>query len=294
MNRRTFAQTLATGTAGLGLRPDGASATSPALLELPASPLDQQQDNMMQVMTRFVDDLAQGDAKRREAIAPSRPRQIAMVAYPGMFPLDLLGPHTVFSDLLNTQIHLVWKAKQQVAAGRGVVLNVTPFTDCPKDLDVLFVPGGTVGTTAAMQDPEVLDFLRSRASTTRYITSVCTGSLVLGAAGLLEGYRATSHWLTHDLLSRFGATPVKARVVEDRNRITGAGVTAGLDFALVLVARLAGENYARAETLNLEYDPAPPYKAGTPTSAGPLVAGAMSRMYASSLKAFEQVASVRR
>ena len=241
----------------------------------------------MQVMTRFVDDLAQGDPKVKEAIAPTKPRQIAMVAYPGMFPLDLLGPLTVFSDMLNTQVHLVWKAKQQIPAGRGVSLTTTAFADVPPNLDVLFLPGGTVGTIAAMRDQELLAFLRSRAASTRYITSVCTGSLILGAAGLLTGYRATSHWLTHDLLSQFGATPVKARVVEDRNRITGAGVTAGLDFALLLTARLAGENYAKAEQLNIEYDPDPPFKAGSVKGAGTVVSGALGRMYAPSLDAFK-------
>ena len=284
MNRRDFHKQLAAGMALGTLAPTAGQAAADAA-EVATSPLAQ--DPMMQVMTRFVDDLAQGDPKVKEAIAPTKPRQIAMVAYPGMFPLDLLGPLTVFSDLLSTQVHLVWKTKQQVPAGRGVTLTTTAFADVPRDLDVLFLPGGTVGTVAAMRDQEVLAFLRSRAATTRYITSVCTGSLILGAAGLLQGYRATSHWLTHDLLAQLGASPVKARVVEDRNRITGAGVTAGLDFALLLTARLAGDNYAKAEQLNIEYDPDPPFKAGSVKGAGPVVSGALGRMYAPSLEAFK-------
>ncbi len=240
----------------------------------------------MRTMQRFVDDLSNGDASMKERIAPSRPRNIAMMAYPGMYPLDLLAPLTVFSDLLNTNVHLVWKTKATIPAGRGVQVQTIAFADCPDSLDVLFVPGGTVGTIAALGDDEVLSFLRDRAPKSRYVTSVCTGSLVLAAAGLLEGYRATSHWLVLDLLKNYGATPERRRVVEDRNRITGAGVTAGLDFALALTARLAGENYAKAEQLNIEYDPHPPFGAGTEEGAGPLVRDAMHRMYASAREGF--------
>lgn len=291
MNRRQFNRQLAVGAAGLTAisrldRPTPNTAdTAPSVPNLADD--RQQQDQMMQVMTRFVDDLAQGDAKAREAIAPSQPRQIAMLAYPGMFPLDLLGPLTIFSDLLSTQVHLVWKDRQPIAAGRGVQLQPIPFDECPQSLDVLFVPGGTAGTLTAMRDEAVLTFLRTRAAGARYITSVCTGSLILGAAGLLKGYRATSHWLTRDLLTQLGATPVHARVVEDRNRITGAGVTAGLDFALLMTARLAGENYAKAEQLNVEYDPSPPFHAGTVAGAGPRVSGALRRMYEPTLDAFK-------
>lgn len=282
MHRRDFSRRVALGAAALAVAP-GALAATPSTPD--THPL--QQDPMMKVMERFVDDLAEGNAKAREAIAPTTPRQVAMIAYPGMFPLDLLGPHAIFSDLLNTQVHLVWKTKGVVNAGRGIQLSTIPFADVPPNLDVLFLPGGTMGTMAAMRDPELLAFLRERAPTTRYMTSVCTGSLILGAAGLLRGYKATSHWLTHDLLKDFGATPVHRRVVEDRNRITGAGVTAGLDFAFVVTARLAGENYAKAEMLNTEYDPAPPYKAGSLAGAGPLVGGALGRMYAPALEAFK-------
>jgi cyclohexyl-isocyanide hydratase len=139
-----------------------------------------------------------------------------------------------------------------------------------------------------MGDREVHAFLQRQAKTAKYVTSVCTGSMVLAAAGLLKGYRATSHWLTRDLLAGLGAIPVEQRVVEDRNRITSAGVTAGLDLAFVVTAKLATINYAKAEMLNVEYDPAPPFRAGTPKSAGPLVYGALRDMYGSARKAFEQ------
>jgi cyclohexyl-isocyanide hydratase len=141
------------------------------------------------------------------------------------------------------------------------------FTDCPEKLDVLFVPGGVPGTLTMMEDKEVLDFLADRGAKAKWVTSVCTGSLILGAAGLLKGYRATSYWATLDVLPTFGATPVKRRVVTDRNRITGGGVTAGLDFGLDLVARLRTPEYAKAVQLYLEYDPAPRFNAGSPAKA---------------------------
>jgi len=290
LSRRAFGHRLALGAAALAAAPDLSHAVvhapAPERDVLHAPSLAQEQDPMMRTMQRLVDDLSEGNPQMKERIAPRTPRQIAMMAYPGMYPLDLLGPLTVFSDLLNTQVHLVWKTRMAVPAGRGVVVNTTPFAECPEDLDVLFVPGGTVGTIGAIQDAQVLDFLRSRAPKAKFVTSVCTGSLILGAAGLLDGYRATSHWLVHDLLTRYGATPVKERVVQDRNRITGAGVTAGLDFALLLTARLAGDNYAKAEQLNIEYDPAPIFDAGNEAGAGPLVSGAMRRMYASARDGF--------
>ena len=122
-----------------------------------------------------------------------------------------------------------------------------------------------------LEDPEVLDFVASRGERATYVTSVCTGSLVLGAAGLLHGYRATSHWAYRDLLPLVGAEPVEARVVEDRNRITGGGVTSGIDFGLTLLARLAGEDYARGWQLGTEYDPQPPFQSGTPDQADPFI-----------------------
>jgi cyclohexyl-isocyanide hydratase len=130
-----------------------------------------------------------------------------------------------------------------------------------------------------MDDVEVLDFLANRGKSAKLVTSVCSGALVLGAAGLLKGYKATTHWAVHDVLPLLGATGVKARVVEDRNRITAGGITSGIDFGLRIAARLRGDDFARALELNLEYDPKPPFATGTPAKAGPKIATAMTRMY---------------
>jgi len=149
-----------------------------------------------------------------------------------------------------------------------------------KYLDILFVPGG-MGQQAMMQDREALAFLGDRASRSGYVTSVCSGSLLLGAAGLLKGYKATSHWATRDALRMFGAEPIDARVVVDRNRISGGGVTAGIDFGLVVLAKLRGDDAAKLTQLAMEYDPEPPFHAGSPKSAGPaIVEQAMSFMAA--------------
>lgn len=195
---------------------------------------------------------------------------IGMVVYPGMFLLDLVGPLTVFEALMNREIHLLWKDLNPVkseGAGGIVVTPTTTFKDCPKNLDVLFVPGGVPGTFVMMEDSEVINFLIEQGKSAKYITSVCTGSFILGAAGLLNGFRATSYWSMIDNLREFGATPVRSRVVTDRNRITGGGVTAGMDFGLSIVAKLRSPEYAQAIQLYLEYDPAPPYNAGTPGKA---------------------------
>ena len=140
----------------------------------------------------------------------------------------------------------------------------TAIAECPQPLDVLFIPGG-FGTRDMMADEQVLDFVRSAGASARYVASVCTGSLVLGAAGLFDGYRATAHWTKVDDLAQFGATPERSRVVRDRNRITAGGITAGIDFGLTLLAELKGERVARATQLMMEYDPAPPFASGTPT-----------------------------
>ena len=152
------------------------------------------------------------------------------------------------------------------------------FDDCPKDLDVLFVPGGEF---SIMLDAEVLTFLADRGARAKYVTSVCGGSIVLGAAGLLKGYKATSHWSAIQALPLFGATPVETRVVKDRNRISGGGVTAGIDFGLVLLAEMLGEDVAKMSQLSLEYDPAPPFDAGTPKKAGPVIMGKLQERFGS-------------
>ena len=207
------------------------------------------------------------------------PQQIAMLIYPQMTALDLIGPCQFLSGMGNVDVHLVWKTKgKPVVSDAGIPITpTTTFAECPDNLTVLFVPGGAFGTMDVMQDKAVLDFLAKKAKTAKWITSVCTGSLVLGAAGLLKGYKATSHWSVRDeILPLLGATPVKARVVEDRNRMTGAGVTAGMDFALRLIAKLRNEKMATQ--LGMEYDPQPPYQAGTPEGAGADILNMMHAM----------------
>ncbi len=199
--------------------------------------------------------------------APPRPK-VAMLVYPDMILLDLVGPQTMLS-IAMADIHLVWKNLDPVATDVGLPVSAnTTFATCPADLDVLFVPGGLKGTVALMRDKEVLEFLADRGARARYVTSVCTGSLALGAAGLLNGYRATSHWYVRDLLPLMGATVAPDRVVVDRNRITGGGVTAGLDFGLTLTAALRDEEAARRIQLVLEYAPKLPFDAGEPEVAG--------------------------
>ena len=195
--------------------------------------------------------------------------QVAMLVYPRMVLLDLVGPQTILK-ILGSDLHLVGKTRAPVST--DVEIDVTPtttFTDCPADLDVLFVPGGLMGSIAAMQDEATLRFLADRGATAKYVTSVCTGGLVLGAASLLRGYRATAHWGVADLLPLMGATVVHERVVQDRNRLTGGGVTAGLDFGLTLAALLRGEEAAKHVQLIIEYSPQPPFHAGTPDEIGP-------------------------
>lgn len=193
---------------------------------------------------------------------------VVMLLYPNLSQLDLTGPYEVLARNKELTLHLVWKNTDPVRDGSGLrIVPTCSFEDCPQ-ADILFVPGGP-GTGALMEDAQVLDFLRRQARGAHYVTSVCSGSLVLAAAGLLTGYRATCHWLSLSQLALFGAEPVTERVVQDRNRITGAGVTSGIDFALSLTATLFGEDRARATQLMIEYDPAPPFSGGSPDSASP-------------------------
>jgi cyclohexyl-isocyanide hydratase len=203
-----------------------------------------------------------------------KPLEIGMLLYPGFTMLDLVGPLTVFS--MHSQIHLLWKSLEPVASDSGDIkmLPTTVLRDCPARLDVLFVPGG-FGTFEAMKDAELIEFLKDTAPRASYITSVCSGSLILGAAGLLQGFQATSHWACRDMLSQFGAVPVKARLVADRNRFTGGGVTAGIDFGLALLAELRGADAAKQSQLFMEYDPQPPFDAGSPDTAGPEIVHAV-------------------
>lgn len=190
-----------------------------------------------------------------------------MVIYPGMILQDLVGPMTAFK-LTMGDIRLVSRDLNPVQTDIGIPVSATTtYEDCPRDGDVLFVPGGLSGTTALMNDSPTLSFLREMSQHVTYVTSVCTGSLLLGAAGLLKGRRATSHWYVHDILEILGAIPIHARVIEDGPVITGGGVTAGLDFGLTIAARLKGESWARKMMLTLEYAPEPPFQGGAPETA---------------------------
>jgi cyclohexyl-isocyanide hydratase len=200
----------------------------------------------------------------------SAPLQIGLLVFPKVTQLDLTGPLQVFSSVPGAAVHLIWKRIEPVSSDSPLVLTpTTSFADCPQ-LDVICVPGGA-GTDDMVNDEEMLSFLRRQAAGAKYITSVCTGSLVLGAAGLLRGYRATTHWSAIDFLAPFGAVPTRTRVCVDRNRITGGGVTAGIDFALTLVSILVDRRTAEAIQLRLEYNPAPPFEAGSPDTAPPEV-----------------------
>ncbi len=208
---------------------------------------------------------------------------VVMLLYPRLTQLDLTGRYDVLARFEELTLHLVWKTLAPITDSGGLrLLPTATFADCPK-AEILFVPGGP-GQISLMEDKEVISFLRLQADGARYVTSVCTGSLVLGAAGLLTSYRATCHWLSLDQLGFFGVVTVKERVVIDRNRITGAGVTSGIDFALTLVAGLFGEERA------MEYDPKPPFVGGTPASAGPELVESLRAANASFQKEREEVA----
>lgn len=211
---------------------------------------------------------------------PTAPFAVTMLLYPGCTLLDLVGPLTVLAALPGARIELCWKTIGPVQTDTGTaVLADTTLASADTAPTVLFVPGGADGTLALLNDAEVLAWLRDRGTRARWVTSVCSGSLLLGAAGLLDGYAATSHWAVRDTLKHFGARPLAERVVTDRNRVTGGGVTAGIDFGLVLAARLGGEDLARQIQLTMEYAPAPPFAAGTPAEAGPELTAAVIATY---------------
>jgi cyclohexyl-isocyanide hydratase len=191
---------------------------------------------------------------------------IGFFIFPEMTQIDFTEPYEVFSRLPDTSVHVIARTPDPVRSDRGlVVVPSVTCEECPA-LDVLVVPGGP-GTRHVVEDNDALEFLRRQAEKATYVTAVCTGSLVLGAAGLLWGYRASTHWLSLPLLELYGATAVRERVVVDRNRVTAGGCTAGLDFAFRLAAMLRGETIAQQIQLQLEYDPAPPFNSGSPITA---------------------------
>ncbi len=193
-------------------------------------------------------------------------RLIGMLIFPRLTQLDMTGPYEVLARVPNTKVLLVAKSMAPVKTDRGMeIVPTTTIAECPQ-LDLIMVPGGP-GQQDLMEDQAVLEFLQRQARGAKYVTSVCTGSLVLGAAGLLKGKRATSHWAAIDHLKLLGAIPTSERVVTDGNVITGAGVASGIDFALAVAAVLEGEEVARQIQLQIEYDPDPPFNTGSPKTA---------------------------
>lgn len=214
--------------------------------------------------------------------------RFGILVFPQVQQLDLTGPYEVFASAQGSEVHLIWKDKAPVRSATGLMLTpTTTFTECPP-LDVLCVPGGS-GVNALLQDEAVLAFLRERAGQVRYLTSVCTGSLVLGMAGLLKDKRATTHWNAHDFLARLGAIPTEGRVVRDGNLITAGGVTSGIDFGLAVIAELIGEEEAQVIQLSLEYAPEPPFRAGTPREAPETILAAARERLAGSRAAREKL-----
>ncbi len=207
------------------------------------------------------------------------PFRIGLLLFPDITQLDMTGPYEVFIKFPGAKVDLIWKTLQAVTAGGGMqIVSTMTFADCPQ-LDLICVPGGP-GMNALLNDAETLDFIRRQAKSARYVTSVCTGALVLGAAGLLKGKRAATHWLSRDMLAAFGATPVAERVVIDGNVITGGGVTAGIDFALTVAAEAFGPELAQAIQLGIEYDPQPPFDAGSPEHADAAIVAKVRAMAA--------------
>ncbi|WP_428354949.1 DJ-1/PfpI family protein [Methyloprofundus sp.] len=215
--------------------------------------------------------------------------KIAMLLYPGFYAADLVNPQFIFNSMMGAKIYLVSPTEDltPVEAGGISIVPTHRQSECPDDLDILFIPGGAMGTLKAMQNQQFIAFIKAKAAKAKYITSVCTGSLLLAKAGLLKGKKATSHWTTLDILAKFGTTAVKERVVWDGNIVTGGGVTAGIDFALEILAALRGQQYAEVIQLQAEYDPAPPFNAGSPDKASPFVRDTVANMFAPLLVSME-------
>ncbi len=211
--------------------------------------------------------------------------QCGFVTFNAITQLDFTGPLQVLHRLPDSQVHIIAADLNPVMSDCGLALvPTTTFADCPQ-LDLICVPGG-FGVEALMADPVAIDFVRAQARLARYVTSVCTGAFVLGTAGLLKGKRATTHWAYHNLLAKTGAIPTPGRVVRDGNLFTGGGVTAGIDFALTIVAEIAGDKTAQAIQLSIEYDPAPPFDSGSPNKAPGDVLAAPAGFYAKRIAQF--------
>ena len=211
---------------------------------------------------------------------------IGFLIYPGVIQLDVMGAYQVLAFPPNAVIHLISKTVDSIASNEGLIITPTVAIDnCPQ-LDVICVPGGGMGQVEIMQDREVLDFLRQISKTAKYITSVCTGSLILAKAGLLKGYRATCHWAFRKHLAALGVKVASERIVVDRNRITGAGVTSGIDFGLNLVSLLWGEEMAKMTQLMMEYNPQPPFEAGSPKTADKFLVESFTKLGSPLIEAF--------
>lgn len=214
--------------------------------------------------------------------------RFGLLAFPGVQQLDLTGPYEIFASMEGAEVHLVWKDTSPIVSATKLVLQpTTSFAACPP-LDVICVPGGS-GVNALLEDETVLSFIRAQAAQARFVTSVCTGSLVLGAAGLLKGRKATTHWNARDFLAEFGAIATPGRVVRDGNLFTAGGVTAGIDFGLTIVAALRDQAEAEAIQLSLEYAPAPPFHSGSPEEASADVLIETKRRLAGSRTAREAI-----
>lgn len=204
---------------------------------------------------------------------------VGMVVYEGFTALDFFGSYQFLRALPGRDLRVLARTKGLVTSDTGIQIHAdTDFDSFEDQVEVLFIGGGTEGTLAFMQDPNSLAFIRRASQRARVISSVCTGSLILGAAGLLEGKKATSHWTAVDLLSLFGASPLHQRVVVDGRIFTGAGVSAGLDLGLHILAHLEGEEYAKQCQLFFEYDPQPPFDYGSPTRASRADVQALTEM----------------
>ena len=209
---------------------------------------------------------------------------IAFLLYDGFTALDLAGPHHFMGQLMGAKVHLVTLGDPEVPVLSDIGLPIMPtasLADTPDQIDVLIIPGGAEGTVTVAQSAPLLDWVRDVATQAQWLGGVCTGGIILGAAGLLKGRKATSHWVVHDLLAQFGAVPTDARVVVDAPVITAAGVTAGIDLGVTSTSLLRGSDYAATLELMSEYDPEPPMGTGTPAKAGEPLSGLVRDMFAS-------------
>jgi cyclohexyl-isocyanide hydratase len=213
---------------------------------------------------------------------------VGFVIFPELTQLDFTGPQQVLARLPQSAMHIVAKSAAPVASDSGLSLVPThTFENCPQ-LDLICIPGGSTGVVRAMGDRDTIEFVQRQSRKAKYVTSVCTGAFILGAAGLLKGRRATTHWAFTELLPLLGATHAKGRVVKDGNVITAGGVTSGIDFGLRVVAEIAGEEVAQAIQLGLEYDPDPPFDAGHPDRASDAVEAAVFPRYEKARTAFRE------